>query len=111
MYEEIGIRRDQAERAVFSPDVVRHLNPEQVGLPDAPAFSFFSKRVEARQTGAIVVQTMRKATVLTVLGAFPIPHSVMSRVNSLDPIALLAELAEQFGHELRVGNRRAKFIL
>jgi hypothetical protein len=111
-YEKLGIRRSWAERAIHAPDAVRHTVPEQVGIPTDAAFSLFSQRVERHRTGALVVLSSRKNTVLTIVGAFPIPHTVISKVDGLDPIALLAELAEQFGFELNVGaGKRTKFIM
>jgi hypothetical protein len=109
--EKLGVRRNWAQRAILAPDVVRHIIPEQVGTPGAPAFSLFSKGVKTKRTGALVVLSMRKATVLTILSAFPIPHDVIASVGGLDPVALLAQLAEQFGFELSVAGKRTKFIL
>jgi len=110
---KLGIRRSHVEAAFRSPDSVEHLFAERSDVDGKNQISLFLKNHETvgKPPFILLILTHRDGDTLTVMDAWRVFPSEIDYLASDGPLIVLKKFVEQYGLEVKVGNKTSKFFL
>ena len=114
-FTRFGVRPTYAVEALRSPGAVEHLLPNHFGQSsDQPSFSLYLKTPPVRRSAdsfSLMVLSMRKGAVQTVLNAWRVYHSDVNLSPPRRPLDVMIAFADRYGLPITVGSKTEKFIL
>jgi hypothetical protein len=108
-----GVRPNQIDGAVRSPDLIRHITSEEDISHSFPQFSLFAKYSKPAfgfEDRWLIVSAARLRRRLEVYSAWWVFPSLSGRIEYNDPLEVLLSFLELFGLDIRCGDQASRFI-